>query len=105
MWANEEKGRMVSYLEVQEKEPEDPEVKFRDIQFIDGRVAVLCLSTWFFGYTLTETSLITPIIYYQTFGINMTYESYVGPCFGLIPLGAALGVIIARFTMNKTSRK
>ena len=105
MWANEEKGRMVSYLEVQEKEPEDPVAKFRDIQSIDGRVVVLCLATWFFGYTLTETALITPIIYYQTYGINMTYESYAGSCFGLIPFGAAVGVIIAHYTMHKMSRR
>lgn len=96
---------MVSSLEIEEKSPSKPQDKVRDIKSIDGRVAVLCLSTWFFGYTLTETSLITPIIYYQTYGINMTYEYYVGPCFGLIPLGAALGVIIAHFTMTRASRK
>jgi hypothetical protein len=35
----------------------------------------------------------------------MTEERGVGPCFGLIPLGAAVGVIIAKFVMNKMSRR
>lgn len=65
----------------------------------------MCLATWFFGYALTETSLFTPVIWYHNFGIEMTYERYIGSCFGLIPFGAAVGVIVAHFTMNKLNRR
>jgi len=46
-----------------------------------------------------------PSILKPTFGDFMGEERGVGPCFGLIPLGAAVGVIIANLIMNKLSRR
>ena len=43
---------MVSQLEVDNSKSEEP-VRIRDIKSIEGRVVVLCLSTWYFGIILT----------------------------------------------------
>jgi len=66
---------------------------------------VLCLTTWYFGYVFCEMSPMGPSILKPTFGDFMGEERGVGPCFGLIPLGAAVGVIIANLIMNKLSRR
>lgn len=46
--------------------------RVKSIKSIEGRVVALCLSTWFFGYVLTETSLIPPAVWYNSYGISMT---------------------------------
>jgi hypothetical protein len=79
--------------------------RVKSIKSIEGRVVALCLSTWFFGYVLTEISLIPTAVWYNAYGINMTKELFVGPCFGIVPLGAAVGVLLAHFTMNKFDRR
>lgn len=67
MWATSKKSRMVSQLELDPTGSEQP-VKVRDIHSVQGRVVVLCLSTWFFGVALTEISDITPYIWVYDFG-------------------------------------
>ncbi len=44
---------MISTLEVEAADPENPQSRVRNIKSVDGRVVVLCLTTWFFGYVLT----------------------------------------------------
>lgn len=79
--------------------------RMKSIKSIEQRVVVLCLATWYFGYVFTETSLIPNAVWAHSFGPDMVKELYVGPCLGLIPFGAAFGLIIAHFTMDKVSRK
>lgn len=52
MWATSKKSRMVSQLEVESSASDQP-TRIRDIHSIEGRVVVLCLSTWYFGVALT----------------------------------------------------
>lgn len=59
MWATSKKSRMVSQLELETGSSDQP-TRIRDIHSIEGRVIVLCLSTWYFGVALTEISIITP---------------------------------------------
>ena len=72
---------------------------------LQGRVCVMALSTWFFGYTLTEISMIHPVVWFYSFGIDMTQEIYVGFCLGLVPFGASLGFLIFHLTKNLIRRK
>ena len=52
MWATSKKSRMVSQLEVESVGTEGP-ARVRDVHSVEGRVVVLCLSTWYFGVALT----------------------------------------------------
>lgn len=67
---------------------------------------VLCLTTWYFGYVFTEMSPMSPTQVLQPqFGTFMGQETGVGPCFGLVPFGAAIGVIVATCLIDKLSRR
>lgn len=67
---------------------------------------VLCLTTWYFGYVFTEMSPMSPTQVLQPqFGAFMGKETGVGPCFGLVPFGAAIGVIVANCLIDKLSRR
>jgi hypothetical protein len=68
-------------------------------------VVLLCFSTYFFGYALTYLPTCSPTVLKKPFGIQITYGSVFGPCLGMIPLGAALGVILAKSLMKNYSRK
>lgn len=46
--------------------------RVKSIKSVEGRVVALCLSTWFFGFVLTEISLIPPAVWNYSFGIDMT---------------------------------
>lgn len=50
-------------------------------------------------------SPIGPQVGFYAFGQTMAEEKGVGPCFGMVPFGAAVGVVIAYFLMNKLSRR
>ena len=44
-------------------------------------------------------------VWLNGFGVDMTEELFVGPCFGIVPLGAAVGVLLAHFSMSKFDRR
>lgn len=78
----------------------------KGIENIEGRVVVLCLTTWYFGYVFTECSPLSPtLVMGPQFGNFMSKEDGNGPCFGLVPFGAAVGVVIASCIMDKLSRR
>jgi hypothetical protein len=106
MFTTLKRSKMVSQLELDSSSKVEP-AKVRSIQSVEGRVVVLCFTTWYFGYVFTEMSPMGPEIVSSksAFGSFMGSESGVGPCFGLIPLGAAVGVIIAYYLMNLLSRR
>jgi hypothetical protein len=94
MYTTSKKSKMISELEIDTDESKRP--KLKGIQNIEGRVVVLCLTTWYFGYVFTEMSPLSPKqVLGRQFGEFMSHEYGVGPCFGLVPLGAALGTVIA----------
>ena len=79
--------------------------KVRSLKSVEGRVVALSLSTFFFGYALAEICLFPDVVWYYGFGEDMLKEIFIGPCFGLIPLGAAIGVIIGHFLQDCMSRR
>jgi hypothetical protein len=104
MYTTSKKSKMVSELEIETDESKRP--KLKAIQNIEGRVVVLCLTTWYFGYVFCEMSPLSPTLVLQPqFGTLMADERGVGPCFGLVPLGAAVGVGIATGIIDKLSRR
>ena len=78
---------------------------FRNEASLTGRVIVMCFMTFYFGYCLAYLSTISQSILAVPFTEHIKDERVFGPCLGLIPLGAAVGVIIAQFTMNRFSRR
>ena len=52
MWVTDKKTKMYNELEIEQTQAILPK-KVRNLKSIEGRVVVLCLSTWFFGYVLT----------------------------------------------------
>lgn len=104
MFTTLKRSKMVSQLEMDSKSLVEP-TPVRSTQPVTGRVVALCFTTWYFGYVFTEMSPMGPKILVPTFGEFMKSERGVGPCFGLIPLGAAVGVVMAYFVMPLMSRR
>jgi hypothetical protein len=52
MWATDKKVKMMNQMEIEGQRNLLPS-RMKNIKSIEGRVVVLCLSTWFFGYVLT----------------------------------------------------
>jgi hypothetical protein len=104
MYTTSKKSKMVSELEIEIDESKRP--KLKSIENIEGRVVVLCLATWYFGFVFCEMS---PFSQYQILGVQwgpfMADERGIGPCFGLIPFGAALGVAIANGIIDMLDRR
>jgi hypothetical protein len=104
MYTTSKKSKMISQLELDSSSQAEP-ARVRDVQSVEGRVVVLCLTTWYFGYVFCEMSPLGPAVLKPVFGDFMSKEEGVGPCFGLIPLGAAAGVIMANLLIDHISRK
>ena len=50
--SSQREDSVIQQLEISPKEPLNSSQKDNN-QYVEGRVAVMALSTWFFGYTLT----------------------------------------------------
>jgi hypothetical protein len=73
MWATSKNSRMVSQFELAPSQKEDEQlIKIRDVKSIEGRVVILCLASFYFGYVLTEISLFPPSVMKNGFGDFMT---------------------------------
>lgn len=104
MYTTSKKSKMVSELEIEIDESKRP--KLKAIQNIEGRVVALCLTTWYFGYVFCEMSPLNPTLVMQPqFGGFAADIRGTGVCFGLVPIGAALGVGIATGIVDKLSRR
>lgn len=58
MYTTSKTSKMVSQLDIEVDEKKRP--KLTPVQNIEGRVVVLCLTTWYFGYVFTEVSPLSP---------------------------------------------
>jgi hypothetical protein len=106
MYATTKNSKMLSQLELETESDSAARPRLKGISSIQGRVVVLCLTTWYFGYVFTEMSPLSPQQVLQPqFGDFMGEERGVGPCFGLVPFGAALGVVVANFLIDSLTRR
>ncbi len=107
MYTTAKKSRMISQLELDTSgsKEEEKKRKIRGLDSVERRVVVLCLTTWHFGYCFTYMSPLGPNNLGPIYGPFMGSEEGIGPCFGLIPFGAAVGVVVANLLINKLSRR
>lgn len=68
-------------------------------------IAGLCLSTFYFGYNLTYLSTIPTNTLNDTFGTDSTKPVVYGILIGCIPIGAAIGALLAPLFMKCLTRK
>ncbi len=68
-------------------------------------VSLLCLSPFYYGYTLTYISTITPAMLETYFGPDAAKPTMIGIIIGIVPIGAGVGALLAPVFMNFLSRK
>lgn len=106
MFTTAKKSKLITRLSLeQDFTKKEMAPRYRNVNSLTGTVIILCFQTWYFGYCLTYLSTCSPDILAVPFTDTIKLEAVIGPCMGLIPFGAALGVIIANLVMPRTSRR
>jgi MFS family permease len=77
----------------------------RNVRYLIFLVCCLCLSPFYYGYSMTYISTIDPDTFYKYFGQNAGKLQVIGYLIGTMPLGAAVGALTAPFLMNHLTRK
>jgi predicted MFS family arabinose efflux permease len=77
-------------------------IKYKNVKHLLVRLFILCLSTFYFGYSLTYLSSISLT---QVFGSLAGNAAVQGILIGAISIGAAIGAFISPFLMKCLSRR
>jgi len=72
---------------------------------LTGVVITLCISTYYFGFSLAYLSSCSQPVLAPQFGNQVLEGSFFGPLLALISFGAAIGVGVCKLTMNSFSRR
>lgn len=97
--------------EVQESErpkTKDPLLEgkqYRNAKSLIAIVCALCLSPFYYGYTLTYLSTIKPATLAYYFGHEAGEPVTIGFLIGIVPIGAGFGALLATFFMKFLSRR
>ena len=78
---------------------------YRRPKYLINLVSCLCLSPFYYGFTLTYISTISEHTLYLYFGPDAGKPVMIGVLIGIVPIGAGVGALLAPFFMNFLSRK
>jgi MFS family permease len=78
---------------------------YRQVKYLVFIVSLLCLSPFYYGYTLTYISTITPAMLETYYGLDAAKPVMIGVIIGIVPIGACFGALLAPNFMKFLSRK
>lgn len=81
------------------------QLAYRNLPRLIALVFCLCLSPFYYGFTLTYISTISSDILFEYFGPTAGQPVMVGFLIGIVPIGAGIGALSAPLSMNFLSRK
>lgn len=77
----------------------------QNVRYLTGVVCGLCLSPFYYGYTLTYISTIPTDIMGKYFGYEASKPVIIGLLISVSFIGAGVGALCATFIMRALSRK